>query len=406
MHLVERPVRSIVRAVADAAARWTNADFPPRVRALTAVSVRTGYSLPVVEYAFDRIFTSLTAEAIEAAIVAELGSLRVLDEFVTVPGRPPSRALPVGRVCIVSSRTTIGVAIVPAVFALCAKCAVTVKDREDALVAGYFATLAEELDDFREAAFAREWDGDRDPSALLGYDAVVAFGDDATLARIARALPIATRAIAFGSKASCGYVCREALTDARAAEAIAAGAARDLVLYDTEGCLSLHVLFVERGGGVKVEDFARSLARAAERAAVEFPAGGHDAAKAARIAGARDLAGFRAAAGHGRAFSDRAASYLAVLDPPLAEPPPFLPRTLGIHSVDSPAEAAAYLARHRLPIEAIAIAGGRPDVIAMAQRSGAARIARFGELQAPPLGTYHGGRPRIAEFVTWITNET
>ena len=40
----------IVAAVADAAKRWTDADFPPRVRATQAIEQRTGYSEPVIDF--------------------------------------------------------------------------------------------------------------------------------------------------------------------------------------------------------------------------------------------------------------------------------------------------------------------------------------------------------------------
>ncbi|HEY1655740.1 MAG TPA: acyl-CoA reductase [Candidatus Tumulicola sp.] len=406
MTLDKRPVRSIVNAVAETAAAWNDRDFPPRVRAFAAVRERTGYSEPVVGFAFDRLFGALTSPAIESSIAGELGSLDALDDFVAMTGRPPSRALPIGRICILSSRTTIGVAVVPAIFALCAKCPVLVKDREDALVAAFFQTLAPRLGGGGNEAVARAWDGPGDNAEFDGFAAVVAFGDDATIATIRRALLGETRLIAFGSKASCGYIGRAALSDVASAQCVAAGAAADLVLYDTEGCLSLHALFVERGGGVEPHAFAALLARAVERAAVEFPLGSRDALAAARTAGARDLAAFRSAAGAGVAFADRDAGYLVLLDPPRDEPPPFLPRALAVFSVDSPEEAAAYVARHRIPIEAVAIAGSRPEIRAMAVRAGAARVAPFGRLQTPTLGGFHGGRPRIAEFVRWIADET
>ena len=82
------PARGIVRAVADAAARWADADFPPRVRLLNRVVERTGYTMPVVEYALDQLFESLSADALEATIAGELGSLEVLDGFALRPGRP------------------------------------------------------------------------------------------------------------------------------------------------------------------------------------------------------------------------------------------------------------------------------------------------------------------------------
>lgn len=398
------PARRIVRAIADAAARWSDADFPPRVRLLDRIIDRTGYTMPVVEYALDQIFNGLSVDALESTIANELGSLDVLDDFALRPGRPRARALPVGSVCVISSRTTIGVAIAPSIFALCAKCDVLVKDREDGLVRAFFDTLAEERAEFALAARAQIWEGESETQRVGGFDAIVAFGSDATLGRIAAASP-GVRFIGFGSRASVGYIAREELRDPTHATSLAWGAARDLVLYETEGCLSLHALFVERGGAIDPQQFAKIVAQEVERAGVEFPPGVRDARASARIASARNLAAFRSAAGTGSVFSDARGSYLALLDPPESEPPAFLPRALSIHAVDDPNEAIAYLARHDVPIEAVAIAGRREELRSFAVQLGAHRIARFGDLQSPQLGGNHGGRARIADFVTWITDE-
>jgi hypothetical protein len=403
--LAERPVRSLVAAIAAAAARWRDTDFQPRAKALAAVAARTGYSLPVVDFAFDRLFDSLQHATIEAVISDELGALDVLDGFASKPGRARARAFPIGRVCVVSSRTTIGVAIVPAVFALCAKCEVLVKDREDHLVAAFFATLAEELPDVRDAARAQTWSGEHDAFDLAQFDAVVAFGSNATLTRIGAGLPPTTQFIPYATKASAGYVARETLASQTAARRIADAAARDLVLYDTEGCLSLHALFVERGGVVSAEQFSLILAESIADAGRAFPLGPRSPEVAAQLAHARDLAAFRAS-GRRNVYSDERSTYLAVFDPPVDSPPAFLPRALAIHSVDAPAEAAAYLDRHGIALEALAVASRRSDILDLALRLGAARVATFGALQVPPLGAYHGGRPRVAEFVRWASDET
>jgi hypothetical protein len=60
------PARTIVRAIADAAERWTDADFPPRVRATAAIEERLGYTTPVVDYALDRLFRGITSDALTA----------------------------------------------------------------------------------------------------------------------------------------------------------------------------------------------------------------------------------------------------------------------------------------------------------------------------------------------------
>jgi hypothetical protein len=400
--LASVPVRKIVRAIADAAERWSDADFPLRVRANERVAQRTGYSVPVVEYALDRLFFSITQGELEATIASELGSLEILDGFAARKGRPDAWAAPAGRVCIISSRTTIGVAIVPAIFALCAKCDVLVKDREDSLVRVFFETLREESHEFNEAARAAVWSSQDERAADLGsFDVVVAFGDDQTLKNISTALNPGARFIGYGSRASAGYVTRESLESQNRAREIASGAARDLVLYETEGCLSLHTLFVERGGALSIADFGSLLARAVEEANVEFPIGERGAADEAAIAQQRNLAAFRAAGGRGAVFAGQNAEYVIVVEQPPSDPPQFLPRTIGIIAVDGPQDALAYLREHRLRLEGFALSSSRTDVVDAAVAAGAVRLTRFGELQHPPLGGNHGGRPRIAEFVRW-----
>src|SRR5205807_9344204 len=128
---------------------------------------------------------------------------------------------------------------------------------------------------------------------LRSFDAVVAFGRDDTLDQIRSALKPDARFVGFGSRASAGYITREALSDIAAAKAIARGAARDVVLYETEGCLSLHVLFAENGGRVSVAEFSSLLEKEIETANVEFPRGAET--HGARVAQARALAAFRSA---------------------------------------------------------------------------------------------------------------
>jgi acyl-CoA reductase-like NAD-dependent aldehyde dehydrogenase len=404
MTALERvPVKKIVSAIADAAERWSDGDFPPRVQVLDRIADRTGYSVPVVEYALDRLFFSMTRTNLEAAIRGELGSLEILDGFAPRHGRPEAWAAPAGNVCVISSRTTIGVALVPAIFALCAKNDVLVKDREDALVQAFFETLAQELDAFAEAANAAAWSPREEQAPELErFDIIVAFGSDATLSAIRNSLSASTRFIGYGSRASAGYVTREALAAHAAAESVARGAARDLVLYETEGCLSLHVLFVENGGVLSPSQFAAILATCVEEANIEFPVGRREAANVARIAQRRNLAAFQAASGRGAVFAADDAGYAVIVDQPPNEPPQFLPRTLGIIAVEQPGDARRYLQAHGLRLEGFALSDARTDVARAAIEAGAVRLARFGELQQPPLEGDHGGRPRIAEFVRWI----
>ncbi|GAC1613964.1 MAG: hypothetical protein NVS9B12_14990 [Vulcanimicrobiaceae bacterium] len=399
------PVAVIVRAIADAAERWSDADFPPRVRITESIVSRTGYSLAVVEYALDRLFFGISRETLEATIVSEVGNLGALDGFVERPGRPDAHARGLDRVCIISSRTTIGVALVPAIFALCAKCEVTVKDREDLLIGAFFETLQEEHEIFAGAARAHSWRGTSDAVDLAAFDAVIAFGKNETLKEIRQHCGAEARFIGFGSRASAGYITREALQSQTHQDKIAEGAARDLVLYESEGCLSLHMLFIETGDDPSVQRFLRSFARSVERAGIEFPLGTFEAGQSARAAQFRNVAAFRAAGGSGSVFSDGRHSFVLVYNPPVGDPPPFAPRCLGIIPLSSPVEALDYVRQHDIALEAFALSDERADLLDAAICAGAVRLTPFGELQRLPVSGDHGGRPRIADYIRWIDKE-
>lgn len=399
----------IIGFVADAAARWCDADYAPRVRATAAIEARLGYTTPVVDYALDRLFSGISRDTLEAAIVSEVGSIDALDGVVERHCAPAAWARGVHRVVIVSSDTTVGVAIVPAIFALCAKCDVVVKDRSDALVAGFFSSLAQEHPAFAHAASARAWAGGDDPNEdelFARADTVVAFGRDETLRAIRARCGVDTRFVPFGHRASIGRLTR---ADAdQLDDALAERIARDALLYDGEGCLSLHALFVHvdagaRPGGDTLARVARVLADACERVAVEFPGGSREPARAAQAGAYRSLAAFRAAGGQGRVF--RGGDATLVVDPPRDEAPPFLPRVLPVIAVPDDDAIVAYAAAQKLPVQALGAVSGDAGAVALAARMGAVRVAPFGTMQDPPVAGHHGGVPRIADFVRWIDRE-
>ena len=370
------------------------------MRTTRAIQARLGYTEPVVDYALDRIFFSITRASLTATIAAELGSVAALDAVQLRDGVPGAWARPAGRAVVVASDTTIGVALLPAIFALCAKCDVVVKDRADALVAGFFASLVEEHPLFADAAQARQWSGgaDADEDALLdGADVVVAFGGDTALRAIRARCGTETRFVPYGHRASIGR-----LTAGEAAALDAAGAdaiARDALLYDGEGCLSLHALYVAGDDAVQ-QHVAGLLDAACARVATEFPAGTPAPAREAAVAAYRNLAAFRAAGGSGAVYRGGGATLVAGIT--ADEAPPLLPRVLPIYRVADDAAVAAAIEHQRLPVQALGAVAADADSIALAARIGAVRVAPFGTMQDPPLSGHHGGSARIADFVRWI----
>jgi hypothetical protein len=399
------PARAIVAAIADAAGRWCDADFPPRVRATAAIKARLGYTTPVVDFALDRLFESLTEDALIAAIDGDVGDIAALDGPHAQSGRPRSWARGVEHLTIVSSDTTIGVAIVPLAYALCAKCRVTVKDRSDALVAAFAATLVETLPAFAAALDVRAWTGGDaavEAEALGTADVVVAFGGPDALRAIRAACAPDATFVPYGHRASAGYVTARAIDGDLAA--CTAAIARDALLYDGDGCLSLHLLFLERIDDERTQRFARALADACAATAVEFPPGRRDPARGAQVRAWSTAAAFRAANGCGCTLRAPDGTWTIVLDATLDDVPPFGGGAIPLIVVDGVEDAAATIRAHGIPLQALAIDPGTPgdEAFALAAALGAVRVTAFGALQAPPAAGRHGGRPRIAEFVRWI----
>jgi len=390
-----------IDAIARTCARWRTADFPPRRRAARAIAQRLQYTAPVVDLALDRLFGSITQAAIEATIVDELGSLQALDGFVARAGRPCAFARGVDNVLIISSDAGIGVAIPPMVFALCAKAHVLVKDRSDQLIAAFAKTLIEEAPEFATLLRVQTWENhEASHEAIARADVVVAFGRDETMHAIRTHCAANARFIPFGHRTSVCYIPREALAHASEAYDSARATALDALLYDGDGCLSPHAIFAQRGGALSPESFAASFARACDEISAAFPAAANDLD--ARVATYRDRMRFRAdALGVGAVHPGTNGPHLVVFDPPREEPPPLLPRTIGVYPIDSPEEMLAYIRRRRLPLEAI---GTTPqpsaDLLNVFLASGASRIAALGRLQDPPLAGNHGGYKRIAPFTT------
>ena len=213
MKLTDRPVRSIVRAIAGRRRALERRGFsaarsPARCRRRANGLFAAGRRVRARPHL---LFAGRARDRSDDR-VASSAPLDALDRFVERGSLPRARALPLGRVCIVSSRTTIGVAIVPAIFALCAKCDVARQRSRRRARRRVFCDACRRARRVREAARAQAWDGARDRCAISAqFDAVVAFGDDATLAQHSHAVSPAARFVPYGSKASGGYVGRDAL---------------------------------------------------------------------------------------------------------------------------------------------------------------------------------------------------
>ena len=120
---------------------------------------------------------------------------------------------------------------------------------------------------------------------------VVAYGDDATIESLQ-----SPKVIGFGSRVSGALIERGAIAPSRIDE-VADLLARDIVLFEQLGCLSLHHVFVVSAEGAAARELAIRMSRALERIGESMPPARIPLRDAAEIRGVRERARWRAIAG-------------------------------------------------------------------------------------------------------------
>ena len=345
----------------------------PEATGFGAATVREGLSLALAEF---------SAAALEAVVEHELGTLgkgRLASGFdataVVLGGGVPTPAL-----LALATPLLLGS---PVLVRSSSHDPVTARVFASALVAEAPA-LAQSLE---RVSFPS--DDDAALRELLAAPCVVAFGSDETMAMLGARLGPKQRFVRHGHRLSVAVLGRAAQSGPALGEA-AAALARDVALWDQQGCLSpvaLYALGVER-----VPDaLLAALATAFEEAAQRWPRGRVSVQASAHIAAERDTAELRAAAGADvRIRAGRDFTLVAEPDAELRGSP--LHRFLRIHPVTSAEQLLEALGPLGPHLAAVGVAGlaAELDVLAPELASlGAARVCSLGKLQCPPLAWSH-----------------
>lgn len=243
---------------------------------------------------------------------------------------------------------------------------------------------------------------------FLAADCVVAMGSDSTLESVTKQVRPSARLVSYGHRLSLAIVGPIIESDAALAD-VAGRIALDTALWDQQGCLSPAAVYV-LGSAELARNVAAALAAAMERAEQHWPRGSIDTAAAAAIQRERSEAEMRRADDDTRGtsvelHSSADTSWTVVLESDPGWRPTPLQRFLrvypldGTHGVlgwgDALESALAPIARH---LAAVAVEGFGDETPVISQRLaalGASRICRAGELQAPPLGWHHDGKPLL-----------
>ena len=276
------------------------------------------------------------------------------------------------------------------------------------LTAGWFAQAVAEADPELGECLAMTWwkggEGGVETTFLEAADCVMAYGGDATLSALRARVPVSTRFLPHGHRIGFAMIGREAL-DSRRAGGAAQAAAQDVVRYEQQGCYAPQMLFVERGGPVAPDEFARHLAHALAALAARHPRRHLDPGEGAAIAAWRSGHEMRALDDAGTVLlGDPEDSWSVVhLDAPVPLSPSGLNRTVAVVAVDDLAEVPALVAPHRAYLQSAGLAAAPARLFSLAEdlaAAGVTRIAALGRMTAPEAGWHHDGRFSLLDLVT------
>jgi hypothetical protein len=213
-----------------------------------------------------------------------------------------------------------------------------------------------------------------------------------------------------GPKVSVAYVSSASLTRSGLG-GLAGRAAYDVALYDQQGCLSPHAIYVQRGGEVGPAAFAAALGQALEELRDGLPRRALEAEHAARVQLYRAQAHFEEALesrGTRVLTSSQSTDWTLVYeDGARFEPTPAY-RTVRVHAVSGAEEVTEALAPAAHYIEAIGVearGSERGKLAGAFAATGIPRVTALGSLQRPVLAGTHGGVHRLLPFLRWSTVE-
>lgn len=414
-YLQRRSTSQLIRVISDIALNWLEPDYPFRRLALRLGPKETGFSEATLARGLELFFAALTPENLEALIVQELGHAKRLDAPVaTKEERVAERAsLAIGPELIVhiTAGNVPNPALMSMVLGLLARSAQFVKCASGAsLLPRLFAHSIYQADGKLGACLeVAEWPGgDRalERPLFAEADCVTATGSDETLDAIRASLPARVRFLGYGRRISFSYITQEALSG-HEVDGLVTRAARDVTAWNQLGCLSPHVIYVERDGHVSGVRFAELLARELARVEEREPRGELPAEAAAAIASARAMYEVRAAhiPDTKHWSSQGSTAWTVVFETDARFQVSCLNRFIYVKEVGGLNDVINGIEMLHGRISTVGVAAGgheMPAIVSKLARWGVTRICPVGQMQNPPPAWRHDGRPSLADLVRWV----
>ena len=411
-YLKTLPVTQIVAVVDQAIARLLDPQDPYRQKMNRLLPWVTGYDDDMVRLGLTGYLKTFRQPQLQRFLVEDFGNPLLLDAFQPRAKGGFSKAFGVDLAVHVWAGNVPGLPLWSMISGLLVKSGSMGKVASaEPLMAGWFAHLLAEIDPKLADCLAVVWwrggDMEREKSTFAQADLVLAYGGNATLAHIRQQVPATTRFLPFGHKLSLGVVSACAL-DARKGLKTAQLAAVDVMRYDQQGCYSPQVFYVERGGKVTPEVFARYLAHELACLETKYPRRTLDLFEAANLATWRQTEELKALAEPGVVVLGQGAWTVVYRDAPQALAPSALNRTVTVVAVDHLDQVMPLLAPHRAFLQTVGVAAAPRELFGLAEalgKVGMTRICALGHMTAPEAGWHHDGRFSLLDLTQWVDIE-
>ena len=408
-----RPVGEVIGSLGRAAERFLDPDDPARGQALEWLVPTARISTEMAGAVLTGMARDWTRDRLTELLERELGGPEVLDGFRRFDSGRAVHAMGPHLSFHVGAGTVPGVSVSSLIRALLVKSAVLLKPGEGdiALPVLFARALAQEDPELARGVAVVYWPGGTGPAERLVLeraDTVVAYGSGESLEALRDRTPITSRFVAYHHRVSVGLVGRDALGSDEARR-VAAAAAAAVSMFDQRGCVSPHVLYVERGGTVEPAAWAGALRDAMVEVEAELPGGRLTAAEASALHQVRGATELDHASARGTLiYYGNYGSWTVIYQ----ESPSFTlssqNRVVYVKPVADLTEVPGLLHDVRRHLQTVALvgAGGRRRELAMALgRVGVTRISSFEGAPWPPPWWHHDGASPLSPLIRWIDLE-
>lgn len=410
--LARRPVAEIVALVDATVESWLAPESPWMAEAVRRIAAGTPYCEAMVRTGLTALLAGCRKDSLLALVAEEFGDPEVLDGFR--PRRAASgqhRAIGPGLITWIFSGNVPGLPAIGMIQSLLLKAACLGKPAsEEPVFPALFARSIAAQDPAVAGAIAIvPWTGGDHTveNAAFGLsDAVVAYGSDAAVAAVRARVPAAARFVGHGHKLSFAVIGREALT-LGGADALADRLAYDVSLFDQQGCVSAHLVYVERGGEISPTGFAERLAVAMASFEHAMPRGRVSTAETAAIQQARTAVEMQELRGEpARLFASQGGTaWTVTYDEAPAFQPSCLNRVVAVKALADLSDLPSLLKPVSRHLQTVGVAmddARRARVAETLAPLGVCRVCRIGDMPHPPLTWHHDGGNGLLPLVRWI----